>query len=138
MTVSLADPIAAVLTGHGTGERDAAEIGKWIQGMIEDARRGWVHPDFHRAGIVEGLRTVCGRETRAALAALDCIERAVFGGVRVPATGVRERFIPTKLSLWDRELNCHLCPACESWTEPDSHVELLGPLWCPCGALLVP
>ncbi|HEY3477536.1 MAG TPA: hypothetical protein VGL02_01440 [Streptomyces sp.] len=137
MTSSLADPVADVLGGFGVAEQAATEAGRWLQELIDDARRGWSE-DCHRAVIVEHLRHACGCSTATALAALDRIEQDVFGGARVPATDVRDRFCATRSSVWDRELNRHWCHDCRSWTGSDVHVELLGPLWCPCGARLVP
>lgn len=142
MTASFAVPIAAILSGLGTGEREAAEAGRWLEELIDDARRGWPVPEFNRAEIVERLRGAYGRrdgnETRIALAALDRVEREVFGGACVPGADIRTRFHPTSLSIWDRELNRFWCHDCQSWAAFDGHTDLLGPMWCPCGANLVP
>lgn len=139
MTASLTDSVADALAGFGVAEQDAAAIGRWLQEMIDDARRGWAVDDFHRAAIVEHLRhQACSRSTATALAALDRIEQEAFGGARVPSTHVRERFFPMQATVWDREIYRHWCHDCQRWTESDARTNLLGPLWCECGTRLVP
>ncbi|RJQ74214.1 hypothetical protein D5S17_23385 [Pseudonocardiaceae bacterium YIM PH 21723] len=131
--------ITTLLISLGFTAEHAHEAEQWVTDTLRDACLGF-GDCLHRADWMETLRgnRYDGQETQLALTALNRIEQDVLGGVRIPPTDIKHRFHPTRLSIWDRELNRYFCHECQIWVTNDGDPDLLYTKYCPAGHVVSP
>jgi hypothetical protein len=134
--------LVEALRGLGFPPAAADTWSRQLLDRITDAIGGFpdAGEDLNQAAVMEQLRHACGlrdgHATERALAALHVVE-SEFLGARLPAATMAQRFFPTSLSLWDRQLNRWWCYECGEFVGYDGAQNLLGPWWCPAGHRVV-